>query len=255
MNVTIHSDGDCQLEKIPTLNCLHCKLINCTLIPTRNYKDLYSININNYTELQNMGVSMTKAILLDYEVDSWNINFPMNEYIFVNGSDANFIPDGICRIDGWSSWRRDLVELPLPNSLKHLSSYCFRGCNQLRSLNLFHVEIIQDKCFSDCTSLSAITLPSQIKEFGKNCFENCCSLTSLNIPYTKRIKKCWFNHCTNVVSIELPSNFKQSRFHKNFFSKFPFLKSLTIPSSIHFLDDRCFDSCYSLTSITIPPYC
>ena len=98
------------------------------------------------------------------------------------------LPDTVIRIDA-GAFRQNLFRhVTLPSKLKEVSSRCFAGCPNLRSV------IINDGCtkigiaaFKNCSKLDSITIPASVTEIGNVAFHNC----PLRTIYYKGTKEQW----------------------------------------------------------------
>ena len=80
----------------------------------------------------------------------------------------------------------NLISVTIPNSVKTIGSYAFRG-----------------------SSLASITIPNNVTTIGYGAFKNCSSLTSLTIPNgVTSISDYTFDGCSNLISVTIPNSVK-----------------------------------------------
>ena len=74
----------------------------------------------------------------------------------------------------WSFAPAGLTEYTVPSGIKILSSFLFKGCEELTSLTLPEgLTIIGDGVFEGCRGLTEITVPSTVTSVGDYIFSNC----------------------------------------------------------------------------------
>ena len=123
---------------------------------------------------------------------------------------------------------------------------------------------IQEKAFSDCTSLKSISIPNSVKVIGNRAFDGCSKLAIITIPSSvTNINTCVFENCTSLTNINVEANnLNYSSIDGVLFNKdvtklieYPAGKEeklYSIPDSVTSIGDYAFQNCTGLTSITIP---
>ncbi len=84
------------------------------------------------------------------------------------------IPRGLC--DGMTY----LEEVVLPESVKTIENEAFKGCENLKTIDLSNVENIGRSAFEGCKSLETVTLSASIEYIGGYAFYGCETLKTVN---------------------------------------------------------------------------
>lgn len=174
-------------------------------------------------------------------------------------------------------------------SVTSIGSRAFSGCSGLTSVTIPNsVTSIGYFAFSGCSGLTSIEIPSCVTEIGSGAFEGCSSLTSLTIPNSvKSIYCCTFNGCTGLKELiiedsnEPLESLLDCKFHARHFDDYYFenspiehmyigrdlnnytfsyakgdwretLRTVEFGSKVTNVPNSMFDSCYKLSSVTIP---
>ena len=135
-----------------------------------------------------------------------------------------------------------LTNVTMPDGLCSVGYWAFYSCISLTSINIpDSVTSIESGAFQSCSKLARITIPSSVTNIGKSAFRACCSLQGI-----------W-------VSDENP-NYSNDEFGVLFDKEKSTLiqspgaleEDYIIPDSVTSIGDYAFDSCNSMTSISIP---
>ena len=160
------------------------------------------------------------------------------------------------------------------------------GC--MNSRIPYSVKSIGNKAFYGCYSLTAIDIPNCVTEIGYGAFEGCSGLTSVTIPSSvNKLYCCTFEGCTGLKNLiiedsneplesVLKCNYHASHFNDYFFEDSPIeymyigrdlknytfnyqdgqwrktLKTVVFGSGMTTIPNSMFDSCFELSSVTIP---
>ena len=143
-------------------------------------------------------------------------------------------------------------EIILPDTVSSLGRNAFSGCTNLVCVSLSDIlEEIPYCLFNDCTSLESVHLPKSLVSIGDDAFYRCHALTGINLPDgLTSIGKHAFFECYGIDSLALPNtlNFIEARA----FQKCKNLSSnITIPEDVKVISEGVFDSCFSLTSVSL----
>ena len=77
-------------------------------------------------------------------------------------------------------------DLVIPEGVKYICSYAFRGCSGLTSVTIPNsVTSIGYDAFYDCSNLTSVTIPDSVTSIGSNAFEGCTGLTRIDFDGTK----------------------------------------------------------------------
>lgn len=107
---------------------------------------------------------------------------------------------------GDSPWLPDMVKyLEIEEGVTYIGKNCFAG-TKISSVKLpLSVEVIGDKAFEGCKSLSVVELPYGLKEIGNQSFANCRLLHKIIIPGSvTRIEDKAFYNCKVLDIVSIP---------------------------------------------------
>lgn len=206
-------------------------------------KKLYSVTIPETVDSINSGAFVCCSAISEIKVDNNSPYFQSKDGVlfdkaltkllhFPNAKSGNYrIPDGV-----------PITTITLPESLKHLDSGAFTGCDRLKSIFIpKNVEYIGDKtAIGDCTSLERIEVDPENQYY-----------TSIDgILYDKSLTKVL--KCPPLIQdlewITLPSTITYicaSAFYAN-----KSLARIVIPSGVTVIDNGAFCSCSNLSRVT-----
>ena len=113
------------------------------------------------------------------------------------------------------------------------------------------IEIIGDRAFSGCISLTSITIPNSVTSIENGAFYGCSGLTSITIPNSvTSIGNGAFYGCSGLTSITIPNSVTSIGSYALYGCTG--LSSIAIPNSVTSIGDWTFGGCSGLTSITLP---
>ena len=173
--------------------------------------------------------------------------------------------------------RKHLTDVTIPNYITNIGDYAFYNCSALTSVTIGeNVTSIGDDAFYDCSALTSVTIPNSVTSIGLLAFYECTSLTSIaigngviSIGYDAFTNTGLYKNETNwengVLYIDNclieTRNYKLESYiikdNTRLIADYAFnscisLTSVTIPSSVRSIGTRSFSMCWSLSSITIP---
>lgn len=117
----------------------------------------------------------------------------------------------------------NLKEVNLTN-LEEIGSQAFSGCTSLSSISLNNIKAIKDSVFAGCTSLKEITVPDSCTVLEGYAFDDCTGLTKVTIGKgITEIGRHTFDDCANLKSIDIQGSitaigeeaFRNSGYYKN----------------------------------------
>ena len=192
------------------------------------------------------------------------------------------IPSSVTNIEYWGFAGSGLesVTFETPTRLESLAGGVFSTCENLKKIEIpDSVQIIGDRSFQYCKSLSSVKLPNNpdFKIIGEYEFRGCSSLTDIDIPSTVTTIKTTsfvgckslssvnfqnypnnnlvginafaFQGCTNLTGFDFGSSV--ARINDKAFEGCTSFKSLSIPDNISRIEEAAFANCTSLSSISI----
>lgn len=163
------------------------------------------------------------------------------------------LPDNVKNIESYAfKGCTDLSFLELPSSLTSIGRSGFEGCKGLRSLQLpSGLTSIDNSVFAECTGLSSLQLPSGLLSIGDGAFFNCRGLTSVSFPSVlTSIGNSSFASCTGLRSLQLPSDLKT--IGDAAFFNCSGLTSVLFPSGLTSIGEFAFEGCIGLSSLQLP---
>jgi hypothetical protein len=133
-----------------------------------------------------------------------------------------------------------LTNATIPNSVTGLGVYAFLGSG-LTSVTIgINVASIGDYAFYSCSSLTSVTIPNSVTNIGVSPFGSCTSLTAITVaaqnPAYSSVNGVLFDK-SQATLLQFPGGLGGS---------------YIIPGSVTGIGDYAFDSCTSLTGVTIP---
>ena len=143
------------------------------------------------------------------------------------------IPEGVEEI--YLKGFNTLQTAILPNTLKVIGPYCFRGSKYLENVEIKgNLEIIHNYAFAECEKMKEIALPAKLTHIGDEAFEGCTALSTVrmeapippsifhsfndwgeypNVPYS-----FVFSYPAKEATLYVPAN------SKNLYSEYPVWK-------------------------------
>ena len=177
----------------------------------------------------------------------------IGEYAFVNCSALTSVTIGnsvtsigVGAFNGCSS----LTSVTIGNSVTSIGSQAFYYCVSLTSVTIPNsVTIIEYEAFYSCSSLTSVTIGNSVTSIGEGAFFYCSSLTSVTIGNSvTSIGNYAFEGCS---SLPVENNLRYADTYLVEAIDIT-LSTYSIKEGTKWIGDGAFNSCRSLTSITIP---
>lgn len=188
------------------------------------------------------------VVHLENETITFPVTVSFASSTIVEGTDFN-----ITYIDGFSH-KHKLRKIVIPNTVTSIGYFGY--CTQLREIVFEEgIQLESFGGFQNCSSLGTIQLP-KINSIPDYAFHNCYSLRSIVIPNTvTSIGNLAFYECYNLIDI----TFEQGSQCESIgayafgycFRHEPNSTTMTLPSSVNYMDDRVFVGVDRLSSITV----
>ena len=175
----------------------------------------------------------------------------------------------------WTRLKESINELRVQDGVLSIGSFAFAECDYLTDVILpDSLRRVEASAFEECDSLHKVIMPSDVTEIGESAFANCFRLEDLNIPGSLRTLgkyaffKCYslngevvipggvntvpdsaFFQCGSISSLTVKEGVVT--IGNSAFSGCG-MKSVSLPTSLRYLDACAFANCGSLRSVTIP---
>ena len=119
------------------------------------------------------------------------------------------LPDSITELGrGVFSKCLGFEKIVLPHNLKVLPYWAFGQCWNLKEIELFNIERIEERAFYTCESLKQIVLPATVNYVGKEAFKDCESLETVVFSSNEcKIEDNIFEGCQALKRVVLPAGY------------------------------------------------
>ena len=211
----------------------------------------YSFNYFFRNGQKSLNIPSTLTTIGNYAFS--NSNQTVNVYIdslehWLNLSLSNSGSNPI-RSQGWLYINGNgIQDVTIPNNFSQVKQYAFYGYKHLNSLTIpSNVTSIGQYAFYGVSPITSVTIPSSVTSIGGYTFYDSSLKNAVYNSSAYSIST--FNRCSSLSSVTL-SNI--TRIGSSMFQYCYALSSITIPSSVTYIDDYAFGSCTALTSVDIP---
>lgn len=156
-----------------------------------------------------------------------------------------------------------LERVILPDTLRTIEANAFEDCASLQEVRLKEgLETVAANAFAGCSSLTAFSVPASVTQFDPSALSRCASLSSVevktgNTQYAAQ-DGILYNHAkTSILAIPakvggavtIPEGIRILPDGGFAGSE---VTSVSIPSTVTRIGERCFENCTQLTEVTIP---
>ena len=176
------------------------------------------------------------------------------------------IEDGVTNIGyGAFYYCSNLTNVEIPNSVTSIDSFAFQMCSSLSEIRIpDSVTTIGRAAFSMCKSLTGVTIPDSVTRVEEAAFIGCEALTDVTIGKGVSYLCCTaFMRCSGLTEFKIsPENAHYCvsedgvLFNKDmtYLVSYPAGKAgaYTVPDTVTEIGYCAFESCKSLTTVTIP---
>ena len=219
--------------------------------------------IDNEVEITGYKEGLSGDITLPAEIEGYPVT-KIGRYAFDSCSDITsvVIPSGVTYIDyGAFDICSSLTEITIPDSVTYIGGYTFGWCESLTSVTIpERVKTIGGGAFLGCESLKSIYIPSEVTDIGEYPFGSCPKLEEITVDKDNTVyhskNNCLINTetkqliagCKNSV---IPTDGSVEVIAESAFEGSP-ITTITIPTTVKYIDTYAFAGCMNLTSLTIP---
>jgi len=143
------------------------------------------------------------------------------------------------------------LELNIGENVKSIPSRFMYNCGIKELVIPKWVEVIGNNAFVSCEKIETVTVSEGVKEFGSRFIYECENLRTINYNAINAIntsEEFWIEDCTNDLELNIGENVKviPSGFMYNCG-----IKELVIPKGVEFIENRVFNSCEKLKTVTV----
>lgn len=171
---------------------------------------------------------------------------------------------------------KDLTEIAIPSTVKHIGGGAFDHCTGLRKVYITDLAAWCEITFGNSAAnpiscagrlylngelVTALVVPDSVDSINSYAFYGCTGLTSVNIgKEVKNIGSSVFVHCSKIEKIEVAAGNQSYRSENNCLIKVSNkmlvlgCKNSVIPTdgNVTSIGDNAFNDCVGLTTIAIP---
>lgn len=129
--------------------------------------------------------------------------------------------------------------------VKSVAGASFKGCTNLKSIEITDDDWIEANAFSGCRSLESVILPSNLTRILDNAFDGCTKLTSIVLPEgVTSVEKSAFSSINNLKSLTVLGNAFANNEEwnqlNNIWDRFPNLVNLTFGPKVNVIHDYAY---------------
>lgn len=183
---------------------------------------------------------------ITYNTDEYRVKSELRIPDYLDGYKVISIDAGACTNS------EDITKLILPKTLVSIGDTAFKGCINLKEVNLGETNLrsLGNNTFEGCTSLTSVELPKSLRNIGKSCFAGCTSLTYAKLSDgMSEIPSAMFSKCTSLSTVIFPEKVKLIA--DNAFYQCSSLTELALPHTVNTIGDYAFYKCSSVKSVDL----
>ncbi len=199
------------------------------------------------------------------ETDITSVTFPESIIDIENNAFKNChylenvsFPDNLRVIDSSAfASCKSLSSVTLGKNILYLGDGAFNGCISLKNVQItggVKQLSIGQRCFMNCTALEKVVLPDYISVLGEEAFGSCTSLTDFVFTETGKwtgieTNKYVFENCEKLKNIDAS---KFITIDDRVFNNCKSLETVTLSDELESIGSSAFSNCVSLKNITLP---
>ena len=241
----------------------NCAFQGCKLLTKETLKNFTLPDTLTYIGMRafrNTGLYSTSTAGSVIYVGNWVVDF-----VESTTAPSVAIKDGVRGIAAYTFSNQDLVLVTMPNSLEYICRGAFYK-STARLVNLSTgLKIIDDYAFYDCSGTNfgnedfALNIPDGVTYIGRSAFYHCSYVLSLTVPKTvEYIGPYAFYGCdalgaTADIQVQKPTGEKDKNGDDIYETVINTVTgTLRLEDGIKVIDERAFQGCTSLISVSIP---
>lgn len=161
------------------------------------------------------------------------------------------LPNTVKYIGQYAFRGSKIMTICIPNSVESIGHYAFRECNLSSVVIPNSVTSIGDGAFRECSNLISVEIPNSVTSIGSQVFKECTKMSSVVIPNSiTTINYGMFESCSALTSIEIPNSV--TNIGPNAFNECMVLESVNIPNTVKTIGSYAFNHCMRFTDVEIP---
>lgn len=163
------------------------------------------------------------------------------------------LPESLKSLSDWMCKDcENLQKVTLPNSLTEIAKGAFRSCKQLTEINIpTALTTIRETAFDECAMLKELNL-SNVTTLEEYAFRNCTQLTKVIFAKTLESIPVWaFGSCTSLADVTWPQNLKAISYYA--FYEAP-IATLQLPETVTSIGDKAFSNNKAITRFVFPKH-
>ncbi len=157
-----------------------------------------------------------------------------------------------------------IKKVSIPDTVKEINGGAFQNCTGLTEINFSEGLVkIEVWAFYGCTSLTKVSIPASVQTVGQGAFSLCSGITSFTVAdgnesYVAKDGVLYNSDMTTLLiypigktaeSFTVPEGVKT--INNASFSECPFIKTITMASTVENIADHAFRRCSNLSVVTL----